>query len=356
LFAKAKTTFTKQIIREKAMKALVYQGPWTMPLEEVPDPQPQADELLIDVRSVGICGSDVHGFIGKTGRRKPPMIMGHEFSGVVRAVGSRVSRFEPEDEVIVSPIQACGECPNCRRGLTNICTQRHVLGVDIAGAYADSLVVKESMVFAKPAGLDWRNAAMVEPTAVALHAAEITPINLMETVAIVGVGTIGLLTLLAARLKGAGIVIVTDKSEHRLEMARALGADLTIKVDEEDAVAAVREATDGLGADVTFEAVGYGPTVQQALSITRTGGNVTWIGNSAQMIELNMQEIVTRELTVRGTYGFNTEFARAIQAIASGRMDVASLIEQVSPLSEGPQIVHALAAGELDKVKVILEP
>lgn len=338
------------------MKALVYQGPWTMPLEEVPDPQPAADELLIDVRSVGICGSDVHGFIGKTGRRKPPMIMGHEFAGVVRAVGAQVQGFEAEDEVVVSPIQACGKCPNCRRGLTNICTQRHVLGVDIAGAYADSLVVKESMVFAKPANLAWRHAAMAEPLAVSMHAVEITPINLMETVAIVGTGTIGLLTLLAARLKGAGTIIVTDKFEHRLEMARALGADITIKVDDQDPVQAVRDATDGLGADVTFEAVGYGATVQQALAITRTGGNVTWIGNSAQMIELNMQEIVTRELTVRGTYGFNTEFSRAIHAIASGRINVDPLIEQISPLSDGPEIVRALAAGEMDKIKVILEP
>ncbi|MEX1020376.1 MAG: galactitol-1-phosphate 5-dehydrogenase [Litorilinea sp.] len=338
------------------MKALVYQGPWTMPLEEVPDPQPQADELLIDVRSVGICGSDVHGFIGKTGRRKPPMIMGHEFSGVVRAVGSQVQGFEAEDEVVVSPIQACGKCPNCRRGLTNICMQRHVLGVDIAGAYADALVVKQSMVFAKPANLPWRHAAMAEPLAVGMHAVEITPINLMDTVAIVGVGTIGLLTLMAARLKGAGTIIVTDRSEHRLEMARTLGADIVVKVDDQDPIQAVRDATDGLGADVTFEAVGYAATVQQALALTRTGGNVTWIGNSAQMIELNMQEIVTRELTVRGTYGFNSEFGRAIQAIATGRLDISPLIEQVSPLAEGPAIIHALAAGEMDKIKVILEP
>ncbi len=338
------------------MRALVYQGPWTMPLQEVPEPVAQDDELLIDVHSVGICGSDVHGFIGKTGRRKPPMIMGHELSGTVTQVGQRVSRFAPGDEVIVSPIQACGECPNCRAGLTNICANRHVLGVDIPGGYADKLAVKESMVYPKPSNLTWRQAAMVEPTSVALHAAEITPIRLMQTVAIVGVGTIGLLTLLAVKLKGAGTVIVTDKSEHRLDIARKLGADLTIKVDEEDPIATVRAMTDGLGADATFEAVGYAATVQQALALTRTGGNVTWIGNSAQMIELNMQEIVTRELTVRGTYGFNIEFPRSIQAIAAGRIVVDSLIEQIEPLEAGSEIIHELAAGELDAVKVILEP
>jgi L-iditol 2-dehydrogenase len=338
------------------MKALVYEGPWTMSLRTVPDPTPADDDLLIDVHSVGICGSDVHGFIGKTGRRKPPMIMGHELSGVVVATGKEVKSFRSGDAVIVSPIQACGVCPNCRAGLVNICVNRHVLGVDIPGAYADQLVVKESMVYAKPVGLGWRQAAMVEPLSVGLHAVEITPLKLMQTVAIVGVGTIGLLTLLAARLKGAGKIIVTDKSPHRLEMAQELGADLTINVADQDPIAAVRAATGGLGADVTFEAVGYGPTVQQALAITRTGGNVTWIGNSAQMIEINMQEIVTRELTVRGTYGFNTEFPRAIDALASGRLNVDALIERVAPLEEGPQIVDALAKGESDLIKVILEP
>lgn len=338
------------------MKALVYQGPMTMTLEDVAEPTLQDDEILIKVQSVGICGSDVHGYIGKTGRRKPPMIMGHEFSGVVIETGSKVSGFASEDEVIVSPIQACGHCPNCRAGLTNICTNRHVLGVDIAGAFADKLVVKESMVYGKPANLSWRQAAMVEPLSVGLHAVEITPMRLMDSVAIVGVGTIGLVTLLSARLKGAGKIIVTDMSEHRLELARQLGADVTINVSETEPIEAVKAETNGLGADVTFEAVGYAPTVQQTLAITRTGGQSTWIGNSAQMIELNMQEIVTRELTVRGTYGFNTEFPRAIQAIASGQIDVSPLIERIAPLEDGPEIIDQLAKGQLDLAKVILEP
>ena len=327
-----------------------------MTVEQVPRPAPEADEILIDVKSVGICGSDVHGFMGTTGRRKPPMVMGHEFGGVVADVGEDVRAFAAGDEVIVSPIEACGHCANCTAGLTNICVNRHVLGVDIAGAYADSLTVKESMVYPKPAGLDWRLAAMVEPLSVGMHAAEITPIRLLDTVVIVGVGTIGLLTLLAAKLKGAGKVIVTDRSDHRLELARTLGADMAINVDRQDAIATVLEATNGLGADVAFEAVGVAATVQQALAATRTGGNITWIGNSAQMIDLNMQTVVTRELTVRGTYGFNTEFPRAIQAIASGRVNVAPLIERVAPLEEGPQIIHDLAKGDLDLAKVILEP
>ncbi len=338
------------------MKALVYQGPWTMTLEDVPVPEVGPGQVRIAVKKVGICGSDVHGFIGKTGRRIPPMIMGHEFGGVINAVGAGVTRFGVGDEVIASPIQFCGHCANCRRGLTNICVNRHVLGVDLPGAYAEQIAVDESMVYAKPAGLAWELAALAEPLAVALHAVNLTPFDLMETVAIVGAGTIGLLTLMAAKLKGAGTVVITDKSRHRLEMARKLGADRAISVDEEDPVAVVKEMTGGLGADAVIEAVGFAATVQQALALTRTGGAVTWIGNSAQLIELNMQEVVTRELAVHGSYAFNTgEFARSIQAIADGRIDVAPLIERSAPLAEGPQIIHDLAAGELELVKVMLE-
>jgi len=338
------------------MKALVYQGPWTMTVEDVPAPTAGPGQVQIDVRKVGICGSDVHGFIGKTGRRIPPMIMGHEFGGVVSGLGEGVTRFAVGDEVIASPIQFCGKCANCRRGLTNICTDRHVLGVDIPGAYAAQIAVDESMVYAKPPGMDWRLAVMAEPLAVALHAVNLTPFDLMDTVAIVGAGTIGLLTLMAAKLKGAGTVIITDKSVHRLNLARKLGADMAIDVDAQDPIAAVKAVTDGLGADAVIEAVGFAPTVRQALALTRTGGAVTWIGNSAQLIELNMQEVVTRELTVRGSYAFNTaEFDRSIQAITGGRIDVAPLIERVASLDEGPQIIHDLAAGELDLVKVVLE-
>lgn len=338
------------------MKALVYQGPWTMTLEEVPVPEVGPGQVRIDVRKVGICGSDVHGFMGKTGRRIPPMIMGHEFGGVINAVGEGVTRFGVGDEVIASPIQFCGQCANCRRGLTNICLNRHVLGVDIPGAYAEQIAVDESMVYAKPAGLAWELAALAEPLAVALHAVNLTPFDLMDTVAIVGAGTIGLLTLMAVKLKGAGRVIITDKRVHRLNMARRLGADMAIYVDEKDPIAAVKAVTGGLGADAVIEAVGFAATVQQALALTRTGGAVTWIGNSAQLIELNMQEVVTRELTVRGSYAFDTaEFDHAIQAIASGRVDVAPLIERVASLAEGPQIIHDLAAGDADWVKVVLE-
>lgn len=316
-----------------------------MQVSDTPPPEPAADDVLVSVKAVGICGSDVHGYTGSTGRRTPPMIMGHEFSGTVAALGSNVQGIEEEDEVIVSPL-----FPYDGIG------QRAVLGVNTQGAYADLVRVHQSMLYPKPEGMTWHQAAMCEPLSIAMHALSRTPLELMDTVVIVGAGTIGLLAMLCARLGGAGTIVVTDMSAHRLEVARRMGADVTIDVQEEDPVAQVMTMTDQHGADVAIEAVGLSKSVQQAQAMVKVGGHVTWIGNSDRMIEVDMQEVVTREITIAGTYGFTDEFERVIQSIGSGLLDVNPLIEQVSPLAEGPALIQGLAKGELDLIKVILEP
>ncbi len=327
------------------MKSLLYTAPWHMQVSEAPPPEPAADDVLVSVKAVGICGSDVHGYTGSTGRRTPPMIMGHEFSGTVAALGSNVRGVEEEDEVIVSPL-----FPYDGIG------QRAVLGVNTQGAYADLVRVHKSMLYPKPEGMTWHQAAMCEPLSIAMHALSRTPLELMDTVVVVGAGTIGLLAMLCARLGGAGTIVVTDMSAHRLEVARRMGADVTIDVEEEDPVAEVMAMTDQSGADVAIEAVGLSKSVQQAQAMVKVGGHVTWIGNSDRMIEVDMQEVVTREITIAGTYGFTDEFERVIQSIGSGLLDVNPLIEQVSPLAEGPAVIRGLAKGELDLIKVILEP
>jgi L-iditol 2-dehydrogenase len=175
------------------------------------------------------------------------------------------------------------------------------------------------------------------------------------TVAIVGAGPIGLLALLALKLKGAGTVIVSDLSDHRLGLARRLGADLLVNA-KDDPVQFVRDATNGDGADAVLEAVGVTPSVRQAIGMARTGGTITWIGNSAPTVEVPMQEIVTRELRVQGSYGFDLEFDRAIELLAARRLNVMPLIERIAPLEEGEVLITALARNELEAVKVVLQP
>jgi L-iditol 2-dehydrogenase len=340
------------------MKALMYRGPWKMPVEELEEPAPTAGKVVVDVQAVGICGSDVHGFTGNSGRRTPGIVMGHEFAGTISELGRDVEGYAVGDGVVVMPLfsVAAGGDPYP----INLSPHRRLTGMNEHGAYAQRVAVREAQLFRKPAGLSWQRAALCEPMAVTLHAARITPINPMQKVAVIGAGPIGLLTMLAARLKGAGTVIVVDRSEHRLELAEELGADAVINVGPEEApgdtAAAIREMTGG-GVDVAFEAVGISSTAQLSVEVTRNGGNITWIGNNEPMIEVDMQSIVTREMSVRGSYGFDeTDFAAAIEVLASGRLNVDPLVERVAPLEDGPDIFRSLAAGACEQVKIILKP
>lgn len=336
------------------MKALMYRGPWKMPVEEVAEPAPAAGKVVVEVEAVGICGSDVHGFTGSSGRRTEGIVMGHEFAGTISELGPETAGYAEGDGVVVMPLfsVAAGNDPYP----INLSPHRRLTGMNEHGAYAQRVAVRASQLFRKPPTLSWQRAALCEPMAVTLHAARITPINPMQKIAVIGAGPIGLLAMLAARLKGAGTVIVTDRSAHRLELAEELGADAVINVDETDAAAAIREMTGG-GVDVAFEAVGISSTAQQSVDATRNGGNITWIGNNARTIEVDMQSIVTREMSVRGSYGFDeTDFAAAIEALASGRLNVDPLVEKVVPLEDGPEIFRSLAAGESDLVKIILKP
>lgn len=338
------------------MRALVFVGAGEMALQERPDPQPAAGEVVVAVRAAGICGSDVHGYMGSTGRRRPGIVMGHEAAGDVIEVGPGVTSVRAGDRVALRSILACGVCDRCRRGQPNICTDRRGLGMQFDGAYADRILVPEALLLPLPDTLSYADGALIEPLAVAMHAVNRTPFDLMDFVVVIGAGAIGLLTLLAARLRGAGSIVVTDRNDHRLEVAQSLGADLTINVDVADPVTIVRNATGGRGADAVFEAVGISPTVAQSLAAARSGGQVTWIGNSLPTVELSMQELVTRELTLRGAYAFNDEFEQAADAIAAGWIDVRRLVERTAPLDQGPDLFRQLGSAELDAVKVVLTP
>lgn len=338
------------------MRALVYVRPGEMAVQERPDRRPGPGEILVTVRAAGICGSDVHGYLGLTGRRSPGTVMGHEAAGDVLEVGPGVSAPAVGDRVALRSILACGICAACLAGRPNVCPNRRGLGMQFDGAYAERMVVPAELAVVIPPTLDDRSAALVEPFAVALHAVAITPLEAGHDVAIVGAGSIGLLTLLGIRRRGVRRVFITDRDGHRLDVARRLGADVAVDVTAADPVALVREATGGFGVEVVFEAVGTSATVAQSLALARSGGQVTWIGNSAPIVELPMQDMVTRELTLRGSYTFVDEFDLAIELLASGQVDVRPLVELTASLDEAPGIFARLGAGTLDAVKVVLLP
>lgn len=343
------------------MKALVHTGPLVLEYTDRPDPVPGAGEVLVRVRAVAICGSDVHGYTGTTGRRIPPVIMGHEAAGVVEAAGPGAEAWVPGTRVTFDSIVWCGECPSCRAGRTNLCATRQTFGVSTPafrrdGAMAEYIVVPARLLHRLPETVSYDAGAMVEPAAVAMHAARISEIESGDLVVVVGAGLIGSLAMQAARTLGAGAVAVADIVPERLELARRLGADIVIDTSRGDPATALEDATGRRTADVVLEAVGIQATIDLATALTRPGGSLTLIGNVTPRIEQDLQGIVSGELTVRGSSASAGEYPDCIDRIADGRLRVAELISRIQPLADGLAAFEVLHRGEPGLMRIMLHP
>jgi L-iditol 2-dehydrogenase len=343
------------------MKALLLTEYKNLEVTEVDDPQIGPKDLLVQVRACGICGSDIHGYDGSSGRRIPPLVMGHEAAGVVTRVGSEVSDFVVGDHVTFDSTVSCGECFHCRRGEINLCDNRMVLGVSCGeyrrhGAFAEYVSVPQHICYKLPEDLPFEHAALIEAVSVAVHAANRTPVSLGDTAVVVGSGMIGLLTIQAIRLAGCAKVIAVDLDQKRLDAALELGADVGLKADEVDVAEEVKKLTSGRGADVALEVVGATPTIETAINSVRKGGTVTLVGNLAPRVEMPLQAIVTRELNVLGTCASNGEYPACIELIRRGDIRVEPLITATASLEEGPEWFSRLYAGEDGAMKVIIQP
>lgn len=343
------------------MKAMVLTDYGKLVVTEVPIPEIADDEILVRVRACGICGSDVHGYDGSTGRRIPPLIMGHEVSGVVERVGARVEGFAPGDRVAMDSTLICGECGYCREGRTNLCDRRKVMGVATPdfrrdGAYAEYVAVPVRSVYLIPDTLAFEHAALVEPLSVAAHAVARAEKAGRGPVAVIGTGMIGLLIVQVLREAGYREIIAVDVNPSRLELARKFGATQTIDARGIDVPARVRELTGGAGADTSFEVVGVTATIETAVRSVRKGGSVVLVGNVSPKVEIPLQDVVSRELTLLGSCAAANEIPAAIEMLARGAIDVASLIDFTAPLEEGPAIFERLHAGDASVLKVILQP
>ena len=343
------------------MKALILKEYNQLVYEDVPTPQLGREDVLVQVQACGICGSDVHGMDGSSGRRIPPVIMGHEASGVIAKVGEEVTGWVKGDRVTFDSTVYPLDDWYTRQGLYNLSDGRQVLGVSCEdyrrhGAFAEYVAVPQHILYRVPDSVSFNQAAMVEPISVSLHAFNLTPLQLHDSAIVVGSGIIGLFMVQILRAAGCSRIIAVDLEDRKLELARRLGATTVLNPGRDDVPESVRGLTDGRGADVAFEAVGVSATVKTALENVRKGGTVTLIGNISRSVELPLQWVVTRQIRLQGSCGIRGEYPAALGMIEKGILKVDDLISATAPLADGAEWFNRLYAPGNELMKVILDP
>jgi len=340
------------------VKALVLHGIRDLRVEEVPRPKPSAGEALIRVKACGICGTDLHFYKGEW-RVRVPLILGHEFSGIVEEVDSGVEGIEEGTPVVAEPNITCGRCYYCRMKERNFyCPNIRAVGVDVDGAFAEYVKVPAENVYAIPRRIPFEEAALIEPLACCLRGLDNVGIELGDTVAIVGVGPIGLLMIQLAKIWGAVKVYAIDLIRERLDLAKRLGADMTIDASREDPVEAVLSDTDNVGVDVAIEAAGSSKAMDTAVKLARRGGRVLIFGVAPQEEEWVVRpfELYEKELMIIASYRSPYTFQRAVRIASSGRISLGPIISHVMPLERGPEAFEKLSRRASGMIKVVLKP
>jgi L-iditol 2-dehydrogenase len=337
---------------------VVLAAPGELRLEEGPEPQPGSGELRVRGQAVGICGSDLHAYAGEHPFIDLPVVPGHEAAGVVDAVGPGVEGFSPGDAVLLEPNLIDHNCLYCQTGRYNLCEHLRVVGCQTAGALAGAFVAPAERFHRVPAGISMAEAAMVEPLSTATHAVRVAEGVRGRTVAVLGAGSIGLLTMLAALASGAIAVAVTDPIAAKRDLALALGADLAVDPTADDAVAQIR---DGLPhrPDVVFDCVSNQSSIDQAVALALKGGTVVVEGVPRGAVSIPLHLVQDRELRLQGTAMYvRADVERAIELIATGAVPAGRLITRTFALSEAEQAFRAAVVG-IDgqpAVKIQLDP
>ena len=347
---------TRKVVANQ-MKALVYEGPRQMRIHDYPECSPLSGEVKIKVAYCGICGSDLHGYTGASGRKIPPMVMGHEFSGVIAEIGEGVTQFKVGDRVSVLPVEYCGECEFCKEGSVNICKNRRNLGVlDVDGAMTEYICVKEKLVYRLPDQVSLEEGALLEPLSVAFHAVRKAQPVQGKNVLIAGTGTIGLLIVMLMKEAGAKAIIVTDLNDTRLKLAQKFGAQLAINPAKQDLEQCLVEAGIRDHIHLGVECVGATPTCQQTITYVKTQGRIIWVGNAAKMVNIDMQKIVTQELSIQGTYAFtDNDFTGALHLLEGKKIPASEIITGIVPLEKATETFDALVSGDNPNIKVLVD-
>ena len=335
------------------MKALVWTGMNSLEIRDTAPPCPGDDEVVVRVSHAGICGSDVHIWRGEHPRAKPPLIMGHEFSGTVEEPGRFGTDFPQGTPVVVYPVIGCGQCHLCRTERDYICGSLGLIGIDRNGGMAELVAVPARKLHRLPAGTDMVRAALVEPLAVGIHAIGRCNFEPGCTAAVVGAGPIGAAVGLAAKQAGAKQVLISDVSGFRLDVMRRLGFH-AVNASHESLLEAVREATDGKGAEFVFEATGIPCAAHGVEQLAAIGGTLVIVGVFPEPVTLQLRDVCFRELAIIGIRHYTPqEFDRAVALVASGQLDVKPLITDTYPLDHGIGAFERAATGT-DTEKVLI--
>ena len=337
------------------MKALVYTAPRRLEMLDIAEPAPKDGEVLVKVRAAGVCGSDLHGFLGRSKKRVPPLVLGHEFSGEVVANQPEFSGIRPRDAVAVYPIISCGGCEYCTSEREYLCPSRRVYGLDFHGGLAEYAAVPRRCLFPIPASMSFAEGSLVEPLANAVHVVRRCPDVRGKTGLVYGAGPIGMLCAFVARQQGARAIIVVDRNAHRLEKLKDLVADITIDSSHRDPVASLLEQTAGRGVDFTIDAVGNAECRQNSITCTASGGTVICIGLEEEVCSVDTRPVVTREVDVRGAYAYSrSDFAEALSMLNRKLLPWGRVVTQAS-LAQGQAIFDDLASGHSSILKAVFE-
>jgi threonine dehydrogenase-like Zn-dependent dehydrogenase len=339
------------------MQALVYEGPRVMNMRDVPDPSPGPDEALIQVAFSGICGSELSGYLGQNSLRRPPLVMGHEFAGTIVALGEQALLFNPDlavgRRVTVNPLSHCGRCRLCLAGRHQLCPRRQLLGAHRPGSYAAQVAAPARSVHLLPDGVSMEHAALTEPLACALRAAQLAGCSALDRAVVIGLGPIGLLTLQVLGAFGVEVLCATDTDADRRAMAAHFGVP-ALDPRSDDVQGHVQSATDGLGADLVFDAVGTDATRRQSVELTAPAGRVVLIGLHEEESPVPINLAIRREISLFGSFSYTPNiFAEALRWIAAERIVIDPWLIK-APLSEGRECFERLLGKPGPVAKILL--
>jgi L-iditol 2-dehydrogenase len=339
------------------MKALFYPAWDRLEMRDLAAPVPKRGEVVLQVLAVGICGSELHGFKIHAPRRTPPLVLGHEFSGEVLAIGEGVTGWRPGDRVAVNSTISCGVCDACVDGDPHVCPTAEVFGTKRPGAFAEQVAVPVSTLLPLPQDVTPVQASLMEPLGNGVHAWSMIRRRFPETVVIFGAGAIGLFTLQVARAGGAGRLAVVDVSPARLAVARQLGAERTVNVRSEDVLAALQEFTRRRGADVAIDAVGAASTRDLALKAIRKGCECVWLGLHDDATTVGGLDIVLGEKTVYGSFAVRPrDLHAALDLLGAGKIILDPWV-RTFPLTAGIDVfMQLVTAPPDDYIKAVLLP